>query len=342
MRKPALLAAGLALTTLATASGCSVFSEDEKEYDLQVYSGRHYGSEEVFAEFTEETGISVKILDGDDGPLLERIRAEGEDSPADVFMTVDAANLWNAADQGVLAPLTSPVLDQAVPQAYRDSQDRWFGLVRRVRTVIYNPESVDPKEFDAKDTYAGLTDPKWKGRLCMRDLSGAYTTSLVASLIDLHGYDKALAIVEGWMANEVDIRGNDVEVIKAVADGSTCDVGITNHYYLARELADDPDLGVSLYWASQQGAGVHENISGAGVVATSDAPEKAQKLLEWLATEGQDDMLEGNHEFPVNPDVPADEEALAFGPFTPMPVDAEAYAAGNADAVKLLAEAGYE
>lgn len=337
-----VLAGVLTLATLAASTGCGVFAEDEEEADLQVYSGRHYGSEDVFAEFTEETGISIEILPGDDGPLLERIKTEGEDSPADVYVTVDAGGLWNAAEQGILEPLTSPVLDQAVPSQYRDPEDRWFGLVRRARTVVYNPDTVDPSEFDPEDTYAGLTDPKWKGRVCMRDLSGAYTTSLIASLIDLHGYDETLAMVEGWMANEVDIRGNDVEILEAVADGSTCDVGITNHYYLARELAADPDFGVALFWASQEGAGTHENVSGAGVVATSDNKEDAQQLLEWLATDGQDDMLEGNHEFPVNPDVPTDDEAAAFGPFEPMPVDAQAYASRNAEAVRLLAEAGYQ
>jgi iron(III) transport system substrate-binding protein len=342
MRTSALFAGVLTLASLAASTGCGVFSDDEEEADLQVYSGRHYGSEEVFAEFTEETGITIEFLDGDDGPLLERIKAEGEDSPADLYVTVDAGGLWNAADQGVLAPLTSPTLEAAVPEQYRDADNRWFGLVRRARTVIYNAESVDPAEFDTEDTYAALSDSKWEGRVCMRDLSGAYTTSLIASLIELNGYDATLEMVKGWMANDVDIRGNDVEIIEAVADGTTCDVGITNHYYLARALADDPELGVDLFWASQDGAGTHENISGAGVVATSDNLEDAQELLEWLATAGQDDMLEGNHEFPVNPDVPTDEEAAAFGPFEPMPVDAQAYAARNAEAVQLLAEAGYE
>ncbi len=340
MRRSALLASVLTLSTLAATAGCGIFGDDEDEADIQVYSGRHYGSEEVFKEFTEETGITVDFLFGEDAEMLERIKAEGEDSPADIYMTVDAGTLWNAADQDVLAPVTSPILDQAIPAQYRDSEDRWFGLVRRARTVIYNPDSVDPSEFDTEDTYAGLTDPKWEGRLCMRDLSGAYTVSLVASLIDLHGYDRALEIVQGWVANDVEIMGNDVLLIEAV-DAGTCDVAITNHYYLARAKAEEPDLNVELFWSSQEGDGTHENISGAGVVATSDNPEDAQALLEWLATDGQDDMLEGNHEFPANPEVPADDEAAEFGPFKPMTINAEAYGALNDDALDLLAEAGY-
>jgi iron(III) transport system substrate-binding protein len=232
-------------------------------------------------------------------------------------------------------------MDQAVPEQYRDSEDRWAGLVLRARTVLYNPDNVSESDLDPKDTYAGLADPAWKGRLCMRDTSEAYTVSLVASLIDLHGRDKALEIVQGWVDNDVEVMANDVLLIDAV-DAGTCDVALVNHYYLARELEERPDLNVELYWASQEGDGTHVNISGAGVVKTSDNKEQAQELVEWLATKGQDDMIEGNHEFPVNPDVQPDEIARSFGDFTPMPIDAEAYGSLNAEAVDLLAEAGYQ
>lgn len=341
MRTPALLATGLALATLAATTGCSVFSDDKEKADLQVYSARHYGSEEVFKQFTEETGITVDFLSGENADLLERIKAEGKDSPADIYMTVDAGNLWHAAEEGILAPVTSTVLDDAVPAQYRDSRDRWFGLVLRARTVLYNPDNVEESDLDPKDTYAGLADPRWKGRICMRDDSEAYTVSLVASLIDLYGRDRALEIVEGWVDNEVDVMANDVLLIDAV-DAGTCDVALVNHYYLARELDERPDLNVQLYWASQDGAGTHVNISGAGIVETSDNKEKAQELLEWLATKGQDDLIAGNHEFPVNPEVQPDEVAAGFGPFKPMPIDAEAYGAKNAEALDLLAEAGYK
>ncbi len=340
MRASALLATGLALASLSATAGCGLFGEDEPA-DLQVYSARHYGSEEVFKQFTKETGITVDFLGGENAELLERIKAEGADSPADVYMTVDAGNLWNAADQGLLQPLDSPTLDAAVPKQYRDSKDEWFGLVLRARTVLYNPDNVSESDLDPKDTYAGLADPKWKGRICMRDTSEAYTVSLVASLIDLYGRDKALDIVKGWVANDVDVMANDVLLIDAV-DAGTCDVALVNHYYLARELEDRPDLNVKLYWASQEGAGTHVNLSGAGVVKTSDNKDQAQELIEWLATKGQDDMIEGNHEFPVNKDVQPDEIARSFGDFKPMPIDAEAYGALNAEAVDLLAEADYK
>ena len=338
MRRTALLATGLALSSAVALAGCGIFNPPA---DLQVYSARHYDVEDAFKEFEEQTGKSVEFIFDDDAVLLERIKAEGEDSPADVYMTVDAGNLWNAADQGVIEAIDSPTLDEAVPEAYRDPEDRWFGLALRARTILYNPDAVDPSEFDAEDTYAGLTDPQWSGRLCMRDSSEAYTQSLVASLIDLHGRDETLDIVEGWLANDVDIMSNDILLIEAV-DAGTCDVAIVNHYYVARELDDNPDLDVELYWASQEGAGTHVNLSGAGVVGTSDNKADAQELIEWLATDGQHDFIGGNHEYPVNPAVEPDEVVASFGEFSPMQLDAQAYGENNADAVDLLAEAGYK
>jgi iron(III) transport system substrate-binding protein len=328
----------LALAAPLALSGCGLLGGEEA--DLQVYSARHYDLEKAFEEFTDETGITVEFLYGDDAELLERLKAEGEDTPADVFMTVDAGMLWNAGEQGVLAPIDSPALDEAVPADLRDPDGRWYGLAARARTIVYNPDAVDPSEFDAKDSYAGLDDPKWAGRLCMRGETEAYTQSLVASLIDLHGREKAQEIVDGWVANDVEIYSNDVEMLEAI-DAGGCDVGISNHYYLARELEDQPDFNVSLYWASQEGAGTHVNISGAGVVEGSDNAAQAQELIEWLATDGQAAFTHGNHEFPVNPDVAPDEIAASFGDFERMPVDAAAYGSLYAEAVEVLDTAGY-
>jgi iron(III) transport system substrate-binding protein len=337
MRRPiSLLVVGM----LAMASaGCSVFASEE-EADLQVYSARHYDLEKAFGDFTDDTGLTVEFLYGDDAELLERLKSEGEDTPADIFMTVDAGMLWNAAEEGVLAPMDSTVLDGAVPEDLRDPEGRWVGLAMRARTVMYDPDAVDPSEFDRVDTYAGLGDPQWKGRLCMRDETASYTQSLVASLIDLHGRARALEIVRGWVENDVQVMSNDIELLETI-DAGGCEVGITNHYYLARLLAENPDLGVQPYWASQRGEGTHVNISGAGVVDGSDAAGDAQELIEWLATDGQSDFVDGNHELPVNPDVEPEELVAGFGTFERMPVDAAAYGSLNAEAVAVLDEAGY-
>jgi iron(III) transport system substrate-binding protein len=339
VRRPSLIAAVAVLAT--TVSGCGFLGIGEEPADLQIYSARHYDLEGAFGQFEEETGISVEFLFGDDAELLERLKGEGDDTPADVFMTVDAGNLWNAAQQGELAALDSPELEQSVPEDLRDPEGRWFGLAMRARTVTYNPDNVDPAEFDTEETYAGLADPKWQGRLCMRDATASYTQSLVASLIDLHGREKALEIVQGWVDNDVEIMSNDILLLEAI-DAGACDVGINNHYYLARELEEKPDLNVDLFWASQDGAGTHVNISGAGVVASSDAPDKAQRLIEWLAGPGQNAFVDGNHEYPVNPDVQPEPMIAEFGEFERMPLNAEAYGDLNAEALDVLAEAGYQ
>ncbi|VXC55919.1 extracellular solute-binding protein [Nocardioides sp. AX2bis] len=334
MRRLLIAIAALPLLPL---SACGLGGE---EADLQVYSARHYDLEAAFADFTEDTGLTVEFLDGDDAELLERLKAEGDDTSADVFMTVDAGMLWNAAEQDQLAVMDSAVLEEAVPRDLRDPEGRWAGLSMRARTVVYDPEAVDPAELDAADTYAGLGDPQWQGRICMRDETSSYTQSLVASLIDLHGRERAQEIVESWVANDVEVMSNDIELLEAI-DAGGCEVGITNHYYLARLLEEDPDLGVEIYWASQEGDGAHVNISGAGVVAESDSPAEAQQLVEWLATDGQSQFVDDNHEFPVNPDVAPEELIAGFGDFERMPVDAAAYGSLNADAVEVLDAAGY-
>ena len=340
MRRPSLVAATLVLAT--TASGCGVLGiGGDEPADIQVYSARHYDLEGAFADFQEETGLTVEFIFGDDAELLERMKAEGDETPADVFMTVDAGNLWNAARQDELASVSSPVLDKAVPEDLRDPEGRWYGLALRARTVAYNPDLVDPSEFETTETYASLGDPKWKGRLCMRDETESYTQSLVASLIDLHGRERALEIVQGWVANGVEIMSNDILLLEAL-DAGQCDVALVNHYYLARELDEKPDMNVKLFWASQDGAGTHANISGAAVVKSSDAPKKAQQLIEWLASTGQSDFVDGNHEYPINPAVKPEPLIAGFGEFTRMPIDAEAYGDLNAEAVDVLAEAGYE
>lgn len=324
-----LLASGLA--------GCGGGGDRET---IRVYSGRHYDLETSFTQFAKETGIKVEFLYGEDAPLLERIKAEGKDTPADVYMTVDAGNLWKASQDGLLAPITSTILDDSVPEGLRDPQDRWVGLSMRARTVMYNPDKVQPSEFDLNDSYAGLADPKWKGRLCMRSATSSYVQSMIAQMIDEHGRDEALAIVQGWVANGTRIFSDDVSVLKTVAAGG-CDVAITNHYYLARQLAADPNFKVKLFWANQDGPGVHVNISGAGVLKNSDNPAAAQRLLEWLASTGQNSFVDGNHEFPVNPDVRPEKLIADFGPYKFAPINAEAYGTLNADAVKLMSEAGY-
>lgn len=338
MRFSLLPAAGTCLVLLIT--GCGVAGADDGD-TVRVYSGRHYDLEQAFQAFAEETGVSVEFLYGGDAELRERIAAEGEDTPADIYMTVDAGNLWQAAEEGLLAPVDSPALREAVPEGLRDPQGRWYGLSMRARTVMYNPDRVDPAEFATSDTYADLADPKWAGRLCMRVSTNSYTQSLVASLIAGHGEQRAREIVQGWVDNDVEIYNNDIQILENVAAGG-CDVALTNHYYLARLLVDDPDLAVRPFWANQDGGGVHVNISGAGVLRRADDPALARQLIEWLATTGQNSFVDGNHEYPVNPAVEPEPLISGFGEFHYEPIDAQAYGELNALAVQLMNEVGYE
>jgi len=316
-------------------SGCAGARADDEV--VRVYSARHYDLETAFEQFVDETGTSVEFLYGTDAELRERIAAEGEDTLADVYMTVDAGNLALAAEAGIFQPLESETLEAAVPEELRDPGGSWYGLSMRARTIVYDPEDVDPSELS---TYEALAGPEWRGRLCLRRSTNVYTQSLVASLIANHGHDRALEIVGGW-ADNARILNNDVAILENIAVDA-CDVGIANHYYLARELDDDPEFPVELFWANQDAGGVHVNVSGAGVTAEADDPDLAARLLEWLATDGQEAFVAGNHEYPVNPDVAPDGLIAGFGGFVTDPLSAAEFGALNAAAVKLMAEAGYQ
>ena len=330
------LVAGALLASIVLAA-CSSNDDDEV---IRIYTGRHYDLELAFEQYAEETGVDIEFLTGTDAELRERIAAEGEDTQADIYMTVDASNLATAAEQGVFAEIDSAVLEDAISENLRDPDGQWFALSLRARTLVYHPDRVAPD--DIPTSYAELAEPQWEGRVCLRNSTNTYTQSLVASLIATDGYDQTLETVRGWAAN-AEILPNDVIALESVAEG-LCDVAIVNHYYLARLLEEDPDFPVELAWVEQDGRGVHVNISGAGVTRFADDPELAQDLLEWLATDGQSIFVDGNHEYPANPDVePEDLIATTFGTdFVTEAVNAAEFGALNADAVRLLDEAGYE
>jgi iron(III) transport system substrate-binding protein len=331
-----LRTAAILLLPIILAS-CGVVDAFSGEETVRVYSGRHYDLEQAFGEFATESGVDVEFLFGGDAELRERLRTEGEDTLADVFMTVDAANLELAASEDLLQPMEPADLD-LVPANLVHPETLWVGLSKRVRTIMYHPDRVDPSELS---TYEDLADPKWAGRLCMRNSTNVYTQSLVASLIFHHGYDDALGIVRGWVANDSEILSNDILILETIAAGG-CEVGITNHYYLARLLEDDPDFPVLPFWANQDGRGVHVNVSGAGITADADNPELATQLIEWLATTGQEAFVYGNHEYPVNPDVAPPPLIREWGEFKEDAVNASEFASLNADAIRLMNEAGYD
>lgn len=305
---------------------------------VNVYTARHYGVEPVFAAFTEETGIEVRFTSGSDPALRERLTAEGRHTPADVYIAVDAGSLWLAAQEGLLQPVESEELEHNIPAALRDPGGSWFGLTKRVRTLFYHPDRVDPTELS---TYEALTDPRWSGRLIMRPATHVYTQSLVASLIAAHGEARAEEIVRGWVANTPTLIDSDTRILEALAAGEG-DVAIANHYYLGRLLNADPAFPVRIFWANQEDRGVHVNVSGAGLTAHARNREASIKFLEWLSgPAGQRLFADANFEYPANPEVEPHPLIAAFGDFTADPLSITEYGRLQAAAVALLDRAGY-
>jgi iron(III) transport system substrate-binding protein len=323
------------LLMLAGMAGCSRQPEQ-----LLVYSARNEQLiKPMFDRYTVETGMPVRFVTDDAGPLIERLAAEGTHSPADILMTVDAGELWHAADRGLLRPTQSATLTANIPASLRDPQNRWFGLSVRARTIVYSTDRVKPEELSG---YEALAGPKWKGRLCLRTSKKVYNQSLVAMLIVEHGEANTEAVVKGWVDNlATKVFSNDVLLMEAIIAGQ-CDVGIVNTYYFGRLLRDKPGAPIKLFWADQAANGVHVNVSGAGVTAHAPHPEAAQKLLEWLSMPEAQSLFAGlNLEYPASPAVKADPSVLAWGNFKPSPLNIAKAGELQASAVKLMDRAGY-
>src|ERR671916_1308199 len=273
----AVLVGGTALLVLALVG--VVLATSGSSDSLDIYSARsHYGEEQPFEDFAFETGTDLRLRGGSATELYERIRAEGEDTPADLLITVDAANLWRATEAGLLEPLDSAELDELVPEDLRDPGGHWYGLALRARTIMRSADRVGPNEIT---TYEGLGDPRWNGRLCLRSGTSEYNVSFVADRLAKDGPEATEEMLRSWMENDPEIVGSDVDVLEKIADGD-CDVGLTNSYYLGRELEEDPDFPVALEWADQDGRGTHVNLSGVGVVRSSDDAAEARELIEFL------------------------------------------------------------
>jgi iron(III) transport system substrate-binding protein len=307
---------------------------------LVVYSARNEQLiKPVFDAYTRETGVEVKFTTGDAAVLTERLAAEGRNSPADILMTVDAGELWNAAERGLLQPVKSAVLEKNVPAHLRDPDGQWFGLSLRARTIFYSPKRVDPATLS---TYEALATPAWKGRLCLRTSKKVYNQSLVAMLISAQGEAVTERIVRGWVANlATDVFANDTQLLEAIAAGQ-CEVGIANTYYYGRIVKERPDFPVKLFWANQGAGGVHVNISGAGVAKHSRQKAAATRFLEWLSGSAAQAHFAGvNMEFPVNPAATVDPLVKSWGSFEPSLINIAEAGRLQPAAVRLMDRAGY-
>ncbi len=330
-RLPALAAvAAIALSGPAQAAG----------EPLVVYTARKYQLvDTLFLEYGKERGIEVKFVTDDGAPLIQRLTAEGAASPADLFITVDAGDLWRATQAGLLQPIRSPALEAAIPAHLRDPAGNWFGLAVRARTIAYSTERVKPAELS---TYANLADPRWKGKLCLRSGKAVYNQSLVAMFINDMGEEATEKRVRGWIANlAAEPFSNDTLMLKAIAAGQ-CDVGITNSYSLGRLQHEQAGFPVQIFWADQAGKGTHVNISGGGVTKNAKNRDEAVRFLEWLASPAiQQRFAAVNFEFPANAGVDPLPEVKAWGAFKPNEVNVGLIGKTQPAAVMLIDRAGW-
>jgi iron(III) transport system substrate-binding protein len=308
--------------------------------DLTVYSTRkEHLIKPLFDAFTEKTGIKVSYLTGKGGALIERIKLEGKKTKADLFMTVDAGNLWYASTQNLFQPVESQIIENNIPSHLRDLNGLWTGLSVRARTIIYSTERVNPDELSS---YQDLANKKWKGRLCLRTSKKVYTKSLVSSLIYHDGLDKTTKVVRGWIDNlAATPHAEDVHIMTSILAGQ-CDVGIVNSYYFGRLQAKDPNVALKLFWANQKSTGTHVNVSGAGVTKHSKNSENAIKLLEFLTSiEAQKIYVSLNKEYPASQKIKAVNLITLWGDFNQDKMNLSVAGKNQADSVSLMQREGY-
>lgn len=310
--------------------------------DVVVYSARKdHLIKPLFDEYTKKTGVKIKYVTDKATPLMQRIKSEGKNTPADILLTVDAGNLWNAANEGILQPVDSGVLKNNIPEHLRDANNQWFGLSVRARTIVYSTQRVKPSDLN---TYEELGSEEWKGRLCLRTSKKVYNQSLVAMFISEYGEEKTEDIINSWVSNlATDPFSNDTKVMEAILAGQ-CDVGIVNTYYFGRLQKKDAALPLALYWPNQEGMdqGVHVNVSGGGITKYAKHKDEAVKLLEWLSSEeAQNLFADSNMEYPANPRVKPHESVAAWGKFKQNMINVNKAGELQRSAIMLMDRAGY-
>ena len=310
-----IILAGMLLFTFLTGDTLA------QQKVLNLYTARHYSTDEAFyTGFTKIAGVKINRIEGGEDALFERIKAEGANSPADVFLTVDVARLWRAEQAGIFAPLKSAALDKRIPPASRDPGGKWFGFSARARVLAYDKGKVKPAELAR---YEDLANSKWKGQICTRPSSHPYNLSLISSMMLHLGEEKATEWARGVAANLARTpRGGDTDQLRAVAVGE-CSIAISNHYYYVRimrsDKAEDRSLveKVGLVWPNQGDRGTHINISGGGMLQHAPNRDAAVKFLEYLASDAAQTLFaNGNNEWPIVKGVKLANPALeSFGQF---------------------------
>ena len=300
----------------------------------------------MFKKFTDQTGIEINVVKGSADQLIQRLISEGENSPADILLTVDAGRLHRAKEAGLLQPIRSRTLYRNIPAALRDPDNQWFGLTVRARVIVYSKDRVNPSDLS---TYEDLAGPQWKGRIAVRSSSNIYNQSLMASLIQANGKRKALSWAKSVRKNMARApRGSDRDQARAVAAG-IADVAIMNTYYIGK-LASSKDpkdhevvKKVAIFFPNQKGRGTHINVSGAGVTKSAKNKENAIKFVEYLSSaEAQEIFGSVNFEYPVKIDNNKSELLNSWGSFNFDNMNLSILGMRNSEAVKLFDKAGWE
>jgi iron(III) transport system substrate-binding protein len=341
MKSTSIPALSFALTVLAALVPGAGRAEE-----VNIYSARQeHLMRPLLDAFTKKTGITVNLVSAGEDALIERLKSEGPNGPADILLTVDVGRLIRASESGLLQSVRSDTLAASVPSEFRDPNGAWYGLSMRARVVLYAKDRVKPQELS---TYAALTDPKWKGRICVRSSSSVYNQSMLAAMIVNEGAAKAENWAKGIVANMARApQGGDRDQIAAVAAG-VCDLAIANTYYFAGMLNSKNDderraaEKIALFWPDQNGLGTHVNISGAGVTKSAKNAAAAIKLLEFLVSdESQRLYAEAVYEFPVKRGIKPSGLVAAWGPFKADTLGLAAIAAHQAEAIRIFDRAGW-
>jgi iron(III) transport system substrate-binding protein len=337
----------LAISSAVLALGLGALASPAVAADaLNIYSARHYDSDELLYDgFQKATGVPVNVIEGDGPELLARMKAEGRNSPADVFLTVDAGNLWLAEKEKLFQPAQSKLLDARIPASLKSPKNLWFGFSTRARLIFVNAKRVDPKLVQ---TYDSLADPRLKGKICMRSSSAVYNLSLLGAMVAHWGPAKAEQWVKGVVANFARApQGADTTLLQSVAAGE-CAVTIANHYYFLRLVTSktkaerDAAAKLTPIFPDQDGFGTHVNVSGGGVMASAPHRAIAIRFLEYLAgDEAQKIIANANYEFPAVASVATTPELKALGKFKPDPLNVSTYGENQAQAQAIFDRAGW-
>ena len=331
----------LALTVAVMATSAAA------EGELNLYSSRHYDTDErLYSDFTDLTGITINRIEGKADELIERMKAEGANSPADILLTVDTSRLERAKEAGILQSIDSPLLEGRIPASLQDEDNQWFGFSQRARIIFYNKDTVTAPPT----TYVALADPAYKGQVCHRSSSNVYSQTLLSAVIENHGAEAAKDWAQGVVENFArDPQGGDTDQLRGLVSGE-CDISISNTYYFARAirkevsgLSADERANIGWVFPSQNGEGAHMNLSGAGVAANAPNRENALKFMEYLASDqAQQYFSAGNDEYPAVPGVAISPSVAQLGMFRPDDVDLSAVAKNVPAAQQIFNEVGWK